>query len=173
MGCNACSQGSVWDEDLVRDDLRAYILETLGTLEAILVIDETSMQKRGKKSAGVQIQHCGTTGERENCQVGVFLSYVTARGHTLLDRELYVPNRWFDDPGRCREAGIPEMTRFQTKCELASLMVERIVQAQIPIRWVVADCVYCFPSSWLFQTFDDGNILQARPEQLRQRTQSK
>jgi SRSO17 transposase len=133
---------SVWDEDLVRDDLRAYILETLGALDAILVIDETSMQKQGKKSAGVQIQHCGTTGERENCQVGVFLSYVTARGHTLLDRELYVPNRWFDDPERCREAGIPETTRFQTKCELASLMVERIVQAQIPIRWVVADCVY-------------------------------
>jgi SRSO17 transposase len=133
---------SVWDADLVRDDLREYILEQLGMTFAILVIDETSFPKRGKKSAGVQRQHCGTTGQRENCQVGVFLSYVTARGHTLLDRELYIPKRWFNDPERCREAGIPEITRFQTKCELASTMVERVLQAQISISWVVADCVY-------------------------------
>jgi SRSO17 transposase len=133
---------AIWDADLVRDDLREYVLEQLGILQAILVIDETSFQKRGKKSAGVQRQHCGTTGLRENCQVGVFLSYVTDRGHTLLDRELYVPKRWFNDPERCREAGIPDTTRFQTKCELASTMVERVWQAQIPISWVVADCVY-------------------------------
>jgi SRSO17 transposase len=132
---------AVWDADLVRDDLRAYVLETIGAPGAIVVIDETSFQKRGKKSAGVQIQHCGTTGERENCQVGVFLSYVTARGHTLVDRELYVPKRWFDDRQRCCEAGIPETTRFHTKCELAATMLERVLQAQIPICWVVADCV--------------------------------
>jgi SRSO17 transposase len=133
---------AVWDADLVRDDLRTYVLETIGAPGAILVIDETSFPKRGNKSVGVQIQHCGTTGERENCQVGVFLSYVTSRGHTLLDRELYVPMCWFDDQQRCREAGIPETLRFQTKCELASTMVERVFQAQIPIAWVVADCVY-------------------------------
>ncbi len=74
--------------------------------------------------------------------MGVFLSYVTARGHTLVDRELYVPKRWFDDPGRCREAGLPETTRFHTKCELASIMIERIFQAHISISWIVADCVY-------------------------------
>ena len=133
---------AVWDAGLVRDDLRAYILETLGAPGAILVIDETSFLKQGKKSAGVQFQYCGTTGIRENCQVGVFLSYVTARGHTLMDRELYVPKRWLNDPERCRKAGIPEATCFRTKCELASQMLERIWQAQIAIRWVVADCVY-------------------------------
>jgi len=108
-----------WDADLVRDDLRAYILEQLGDPEAILVIDETSFPKRGQKSAGVKKQYCGTTGQVENCQVGVFLSYVSAKGHTLIDRELYLPKDWIDDPGRCREAGIPETVRFQTKCELA------------------------------------------------------
>lgn len=133
---------AVWDEDLVRDDLRAYVLEQLGHQEAILVIDETSFPKRGKKSAGVARQYCGTTKERENCQVGVFLSYVTASGHSLLDRELYLPKRWFDDPERCRQAGIPETTRFQTKCELARRMVKRMVHEQLPIRWVVADTVY-------------------------------
>lgn len=59
-----------------------------------------------------------------------------------MDRELYVPKCWFDDPERCREAGIPEKLRFQTKCELASTMLERVWQAHIPISWVVADCVY-------------------------------
>jgi SRSO17 transposase len=133
---------AVWDVNLVRDDLRTYVLETIGSPGAIVVIDETSFLKQGKKSAGVRIQYCGTTGVKENCQVGVFLSYVTDRGHTLLDRELYVPKRWFNDPERCREAGIPTGTRFRTKCELASQMLERIWQAQIAIRWVVADCVY-------------------------------
>src|SRR6266566_6929166 len=82
---------AVWDTDGVRDDLRAYALEHLGQESAILVIDETSFPKRGKKSAGVGVQYCGTTRQVENCQVGVFLSYVTARGHTLIDRELYLP----------------------------------------------------------------------------------
>jgi SRSO17 transposase len=133
---------SVWDADLVRDELRAYVLERPGDQAAIVVIDETSFPKRGKKSVGVQVQYCGTTGQCENCQVGVFLSYLSPQGHTLLDRELYVPMQWFDDQARCREAGIPETTRFQTKCELASTMVERVLRAKIPIRWVVADCVY-------------------------------
>ncbi len=144
---------AVWDADLVRDDLRAYVLETIGAPDAILVIDETSFQKRGKKSAGVQIQHCGTTGERENCQVGVFLSYVTARGHTLVDRELYIPKRWFNDHQRCREAGIPEAARFQTKCELASRMLERIWLAHISISWVVADWRTCAAVLFSFSAF--------------------
>ena len=131
-----------WDADLVRDDLRAYILEQLGDPQAILVIDETSFPKRGKKSAGVKKQYCGTTGQVENCQVGVFLSYVSAKGHTLIDRELSLPKDWIDDPGRCREAGIPETVRFHTKCELAQQMIERLWKAQIPFAWVVADSVY-------------------------------
>ena len=131
-----------WDADLVRDDLRAYILEQLSDPQAILVIDETSFPKRGKKSAGVKKQYCGRTGQIENCQVGVFLSYVSAKGHTLIDRELYLPKDWTDDPRRCREAGIPEEVGFQTKCELAQQMIERLWKAQIPFAWVVADSVY-------------------------------
>jgi SRSO17 transposase len=133
---------AVWDADLVRDDLREYILEHLGQESAILVIDESSFPKRGKKSAGVQVQYCGTTGQIENCQVGVFLSYVTAAGHTLIDRELYLPLPWREDQQRCRAASIPETVRFQTKCELAQQMIERIWQTQMPISWVVADTVY-------------------------------
>jgi hypothetical protein len=72
----------------------------------------------------------------------VFLDYVTALGHTLIDCALYLPKEWTDDPDRCREAGIAETVGFRTKCELARLMVERISRAHIPISWVVADTVY-------------------------------
>jgi SRSO17 transposase len=133
---------AVWDADLVCDDLRAYILERLGDPHAVLVIDETSVRKRGKKSAGVAKQHCGTTGHLENCQVGVFLAYASPKGHTLLDRELYLPMRWIKDRQRCREAGIPNTVRFQTKCEQARQMIERLWLAKIPFAWVVADTVY-------------------------------
>ncbi len=141
-GMQRLLSSAVWDTDGVRDDLRAYTLEQLGNESPILVIDETSFPKRGHKSAGVAMQYCGSTGHVENCQVGVFLSYVTARGHTLIDRELYLPLDWIEDPARCRAAHIPESVRFQTKPELAIQMLERLRQAHLPISWVVADTVY-------------------------------
>src|SRR5215471_7198533 len=141
-GMQRLLNAAVWDADLVRDDLRTYILERLGDPGAILVIDETSFRKRGNKSAGVARQHCGTTGHLENCQVGVFLAYASPKGHTLLDRELYLPMRWITDRQRCQEAGIPETIRFQTKCEQARQMIERLWLAKIPFAWVVADTVY-------------------------------
>ncbi len=73
---------------------------------------------------------------------GVFLAYASVKGHTLLDRELYLPLRWTQDQQRCREAGIPDTVGFQTKCELARQMIERLWKAQIPFAWVVADTVY-------------------------------
>lgn len=133
---------AVWDANLVRDDLRDYVLEHLGDALAILAIDETSFPKKGRKSVGTKRQYCGTAKRPCNCQVGVFVSYISPKGHTLLDRELYIPKRWFSDPERCREAGIPQTTSFQTKCELARRMLERVNQEKLPIGWVVADTVY-------------------------------
>ncbi len=75
-----------WDCDGVRDELRAYILETLATSNAVVVIDETGFLKKGTKSVGVQRQYSGTAGCIENCQVGVFRTSASSRGHTLLDR---------------------------------------------------------------------------------------
>jgi SRSO17 transposase len=141
-GMQRLLSNAVWDVDGVRDDVRSCVLAHLGDMSAILVLDETSFSKRGKKSAGVGLQYCGTTGQVENCQVGVFLSYVTSRGHALIDRELYLPSDWLADRERCREAGIPETVRLQTKPELARQMIERLWKAQIPIAWVVADTVY-------------------------------
>ncbi len=64
-----------WDEEAVRDDLRAYVIEQLGEADGTLVVDETGFLKKGRKSAGVARQYSGTAGRRENSQVGVFLSY--------------------------------------------------------------------------------------------------
>jgi SRSO17 transposase len=133
---------AIWDEDGVRDEVRNFALEHLGISQAIVAIDETSFPKRGMHSAGVKKQYCGTTGQVENCQVGVFLSYITTRGHTLIDRELYVPQDWLDDHMRCQEAGIPGTIAFRTKPDLALQMLERLHQARVPVAWVVADSVY-------------------------------
>src|SRR5207245_8998369 len=105
----------------------------------VLVLDESGCPKRGTHSAGVQRQYCGVTGRVENCQVGVFLSYVTALGHALIDRELYVPEDWCYDLVRRHAAHIPDTLTFQTKPELARRMVQRAHAAQLPIRSVVAD----------------------------------
>ena len=95
--------------------------------------------KRGRHSAGVGPQYCGRTGRVENCQVGVFLSYVTALGHALIDREMYLPEDWCSDLPRRRAAHIPDAVCFRTKPELAQKMVQRAKSARLPIRWVVAD----------------------------------
>lgn len=133
---------AVWDENGVRDEVRRLAVETLGREQAILALDETSFPKRGEQSAGVARQYCGTTGRVENCQVGVFLSWITPHGHTLIDRELYLPMCWTDDRQRCRKAGIPASVPFRTKPELAIQMLMRVREAQLPADWVVADSVY-------------------------------
>jgi len=131
-----------WDCDEVRDALRGYIWEKLSAPDSVVVIDETGFLKKGCKSVGVQRQYSGTAGRIENCQVGVFLSYASPRGHALLDRELYLPKSWADDQERCREAHVPEEVTFATKPELALRMLERTLDSGHPIAWVIGDTVY-------------------------------
>lgn len=131
-----------WDADAVRDELRGYVRERLGDQEAVLVVDETGFLKKGTKSVGVKRQYSGTAGRIENCQVGVFVAYATARGRALLDRELYLPAEWADDPARRARAGVPPEVPFQTKPDLAQAMLERALDAGLDAAWVVADAVY-------------------------------
>ena len=132
----------VWDADLVRDDLRDYVVEHLGGVHGVLVVDETGFLKKGNKSVGVQRQYSGTAGRIENCQIGVFLTYASAQGRTLLDRELYLPRVWADDLERRREAGVPEKVAFRTKPQLARRMLERALESGVPFGWVTGDEVY-------------------------------
>src|SRR5512135_1377515 len=104
-----------WDVGGVRDDVRDYVARHLGDSDGVLIADDAGFLKKGTRSAGVQRQYSGTAGRTENCQVGVFLAYASRFGHALVDRELYVPQSWAGDPGRCRAAGIPQEAEFTTR----------------------------------------------------------
>jgi SRSO17 transposase len=131
-----------WDADAVRDDLRGYVLDNLTDPGGVFVADESGFLKKGTKSAGVQRQYSGTAGRIENCQLGVFLTYVAPTGRALIDRELYLPVSWTDDRDRCREAGIGDDVSFATKPELAQRMLQRLLDNNIEIGWFTADEAY-------------------------------
>jgi SRSO17 transposase len=133
---------AVWDADAVRDDIRAIAVEHLGSTDAILVVDETGDVKKGVHTVGVQRQYTGTAGRIENAQVGVFLTYTTTAGHTLIDRELYLPASWTGDPDRCTAAGVPEGRAFATKTTLAQRMLIRALDGGVAAGWVAGDEVY-------------------------------
>ena len=133
---------AVWDHEGVRDDVRAYVVEHLGDPGAVLVVDETGDLKKGTSTVGVQRQYTGTAGRVENAQVAVYLVYASDAGHALIDRELYVPQGWIDDPDRCRAAGIPDQVGFATKPALAAQMLARTLDADVPAAWVTGDEVY-------------------------------
>jgi SRSO17 transposase len=133
---------AVWESDEVRDVLQAYIREMIADPNGVHILDETGFLKKGIKSVGVQRQYSGTAGRVENSQIGVFLAYATKAGHTLVDRRLYMPKSWMQDPERCREAHVPEEVRFATKPQLAAEMVWHALDAGLPAKWVTGDCVY-------------------------------
>lgn len=131
-----------WDADAVRDKLRDYVVAEVGDSRGILVVDETGFPKQGTHSVGVARQYCGTLGKIGNCQIGVFLGYAGPQGHAAIDRALYLPQAWLEDPDRCRQAGMPPDLVFRTKPQLALTMLERALDAGVPAAWVVADEVY-------------------------------
>jgi SRSO17 transposase len=134
--------GAVWDHDAVRDDVRALLVEHLADPGAVLVVDETGDLKKGSHTVGVQRQYTGTAGKVDNAQVAVYLAYATQAGHGMVDRELYLPQGWVDDPARSQAAGVPDQVGFATKPELARRMLQRALDAGVPAGWVTADEVY-------------------------------
>src|SRR5208282_732624 len=130
-----------WDADALRDIVREYALETLADQDAVLVLDETGFLKQGKASCGVARQYTGSAGKITNCQIGVFACYVSRHGHAFIDRALYLPKAWMDDPARMKAAHVPEKTAFATKPALAVTMIERAIAASAPFAWVAADSV--------------------------------
>jgi SRSO17 transposase len=153
-----------WDEEGVRDDLRAYVTKQLGEENGVLVVDETGFLKKGKKSAGVARQYSGTAGRRENSQIGVFLLYASTEGAAFLDRALYLPEEWATDRVRCREAGIPDKVSFATKGALARQMLLRAFAAGVPAAWVAGDTVYGYDELCLWLDEQQKNYVMAVPE---------
>jgi SRSO17 transposase len=135
--CSPC-----FDRDAVRDGVRAAVVAAIGDPAGVLVADETGFIKKGRSSAGVQRQYTGTSGKVDNCQIGVFLAYYTAKGRALIDRELYLPKSWTGDRDRCRRAHIPDDVEFVTKPAQARSMLERAVDAGVPFAWFTGDEAY-------------------------------
>jgi SRSO17 transposase len=131
-----------WEADALRDIVRDYALETLADPEAVLVVDETGFLKQGKASCGVGRQYTGSAGKIANCRIGVFAAYASRHGHAFIDRALYLPKAWTDDPARLAAAHVPPETGFATKPRLAGRMVARAIAAGVPFAWVAGDGVY-------------------------------
>jgi SRSO17 transposase len=131
-----------WDADALRDIVREYALETLADEDAVLVIDETGFLKQGKASCGVARQYTGSAGKITNCQIGVFAAYVSRHGHAFIDRALYLPKEWTDDPDRLKAAHVPDGVGFATKPRMARKMIARAIAAKVPFSFVATDTVY-------------------------------
>jgi len=131
-----------YSADGLRNELRGYVGENIGEEDGVFVIDETGFLKQGKHSCGVKRQYSGTAGRIENCQIGVFLTYASRKGHSPIDRRLYIPQDWIDDPERRKKAGVPEDITFQTKPQMALEMIQEATAANIGYSWVTGDCVY-------------------------------
>ena len=135
------AQGT-WEDSMVLRETRTHVAETLGDERGTINIDETGFAKKGKKSVGVKRQYSGTLGRVDNCQIGVFANYYSSKGHTFIDRRIYLPEEWCQDMQRRKEAGVPENVVFRTKPELGLEMIRRAVDEQVPFQWVGGDSVY-------------------------------
>ena len=133
---------SKWHADGAQARLKQFVAEVFGEDDGIGVVDESGFIKKGKHSVGVKRQYSGTAGKVENCQIGTFLSYATSKGHTFLDRRLYLPKEWCSDLERRKQAKVPVDVVFQTKPEQAMAMLEDAWQAGVPMQWVAGDEVY-------------------------------
>jgi SRSO17 transposase len=133
---------SPWSDGGLLEQLQRHVVEEFGEPDAALNVDETGFPKKGTKSVGVKRQYAGCLGRTDNCQVGVFVNYRSTKGHTLIDRRLFLPEEWAADADRRQEAGVPEAVVFRTKPQLALEMVQQAIERKVPFRWVTGDSVY-------------------------------
>src|SRR5450432_1761714 len=139
--------GSVpWDHEPLLAALARQVGEDLGEPNGVIVFDPSAFAKKGTKSVGVAWQWCGRLGKIENCQVGVFMAYVSGKEHALVNTRLYLPKEWAKDKGRRKEAGVPKEVKFRTRHQLALEMLQECGSA-LPHSWVAGDDEMGRPSS--------------------------
>jgi len=136
-----------WSDAAVRAEIHRHVVEEIGSDEAVLVVDGSAFPKKGDDSVGVARQWCGRLGKIENCQVGVYLGYSSARGFTLLDGVLYLPESWANDAARREKAHVPSDVEFQTGWQLADALLRR-VGPRVPHGWVTGDDEFGRPSEF-------------------------
>ena len=134
-----------WDDDKILNKYHNLVNEDMGTADGVLIFDESAFIKKGKDSIGVGKQYCGSIGKVENCQVGVFAAYASPYGYGLLDKRLFIPQKWFSDDYEIRrnKCKLPENIEFKTKPQLAVEMFNNIVEdGTVPFKYVLADSLY-------------------------------
>jgi len=133
-----------YDEKIVRK-YHSMVFDDLGDPNGVIIFDETGFPKKGDESIGVSKQYCGGLGKVENCQVGVFAAYASPHGYALVDKRLFIPEKWFTDEYslRRKKCRLPEDIAFMSKPQLAAQMLEDLVEKKpFPFRWVLADSIY-------------------------------
>ena len=136
------TSASPWDDAAILRVHQQEVATTLGEADGVLIVDGCDFPKQGQNSVGVARQYCGALGKTANCQASVLLAYASERGHTLLDRRLFMPEQWFSDEyaAHRKECGVPHELTFQTKNELSWSMLEPVLDAAIvPCQWIAMD----------------------------------
>jgi SRSO17 transposase len=127
-----------WDDEAVLAELRRHVAEGRADPDAVLVVDPSGFPKKGTASCGVDRQWCGRLGKVENCQVGVFLAYVSTGEYALVDRQLYLPREWAADPKRRRRTHVPKEVGFQESWRIGLALIDRS-GPELPFAWVAGD----------------------------------
>jgi SRSO17 transposase len=134
-----------WDDEKIMHKYHSLVRDDLGHPDGAIIFDESGFMKKGDDSVGVSRQYCGAIGKVDNCQVGVFAAYTSAYGYALIDKRLYIPEKWFADDYLLRreKCNLPDEIKFKTKPQLAAeMLIEIAEQKQLPFRYVLADSVY-------------------------------
>jgi SRSO17 transposase len=136
---------SPWQKEPVVEIHQRLIAETLGEADGVMLIDESGVVKQGQDSVGVAAQYCGSVGKVANSQVGVHLGYVSRKGYSLVDSQLFLPDEWFDEAHveRRRACGVPEDLTYKTKPEIGlELLQAAEKRGNLSFSWVAADELY-------------------------------
>lgn len=136
---------SPWKTEPVIEIHQRLVAETLGEADGVALIDESGVVKQGDCSVGVAAQYCGSVGKIANSQNGVYLGYVSRKGYSLIEGQLFMPESWFDEEHQePREAcGVPSDLQAKTKPEIGLDLLKRAVaRGSLPFQWVAADALY-------------------------------
>jgi SRSO17 transposase len=159
----------LWDHKPLLETLALQVGEDLGAPDAVIVFDPSAFPKKGAKSVGVARQWCGRLGKVDNCQVGVFMAYVSGKGHALVNTSLYLPTEWTKDRARCKAAGVPTGVKFRTRHQLALEMLDGCGK-QLSHGWVAGDDEMGRPSGFRRELHGRGErYLLAVPSNTRAR----
>jgi SRSO17 transposase len=129
---------SDWDHEPLRDELVQQVGQALGDDDGVLVFDPSGFPKSGRQSVGVARQWCGRLGKIDNCQVAIYMGYVSRHEHTLVDTRLYLPKEWTTDKKRRQKAGVPKGTRYRTRHQLCLEML-KAHGSVLPHSWIAGD----------------------------------